>query len=158
MEELLNDDAVAFLNGETDKLPDDAQEINVDEVYTNDPENIGVSDDAQEISENKVDINNPRNINAPDNEIVLPISGIKVKMNVKKSNGHRLMQARRESGGGVEQGVFFMAKFCTFDGKEKTAFDILDLDAEDVIALEDFYIKKKNFLISIRKKSSQSQK
>lgn len=136
MEELLNDDAVAFLNGGTDKLPDDAQEINEDEVDTNAPENIQV----------------------PDDEIVLPVSGMKVKMDVTKATGHTLMQARQESGGGVEQGVFLMAKLCTFDGEEKTAFDILDLDAEDVLALEDYYIKKKTYQISIRKKLSQSQK
>ncbi|MGN1125535.1 MAG: hypothetical protein ACI4SM_05050 [Candidatus Gastranaerophilaceae bacterium] len=97
-------------------------------------------------------------VKKPDDVLILPVSGLEVKMDTTKATGHALMQARQESNGGATSGVFLIAKLATFDGEQKTGFDILDLDAEDVLALEDYYIQKKTYQILTRKKLLQSQK
>ena len=95
-------------------------------------------------------------VKKPDDVLILPVSGLEVKMDTTKATGHVLMQARQESNGGATSGVFLIAKLATFNGEQKTGFDILDLDAEDVLALEDYYIQKKTYQILTRKKLLQS--
>ena len=132
MEEQLSAEANNFLNGKINDLPSDAQEITTAE--------------AEEL-ETKAEVTNS------DDEIVLPMSGLVVRMdNIAEATGHMLMTARKECGGNARTGVFVMAKIATFNGEKKTAFDILDMDMEDVVALEDFYIKKKKILAMTRKK------
>lgn len=94
-------------------------------------------------------------VKKPDDVLILPVSGLEVKMDTTKATGHVLIQARQESNGGATSGVFVIAKLATFNGEQKTGFDILDLDAEDVLALEDYYIQKKTYQILTRKKSLQ---
>ncbi len=136
MEEQLSPQAQDFVEGKTDKLPADASDIS--------------NSEAQKLEQEKY--------KKPDEVLILPVSGIEVKMDTTKATGHLLMKARSESGGGASSGVFLMAHLCTFNGEEKTGFDILDFDAEDVLALEDYYIQKKTYQILSRKKLSQSQK
>ena len=81
----------------------------------------------------------------------LPISGKKVEMSdVKKADGHMLMKARLCADENVSAGIFILSKLCKIDDEVVTPEDILDLDMEDVVAMEDEYIslKKKSVLKS----------
>lgn len=78
-----------------------------------------------------------------ENTLVLPISQVKVKMNFDGLNGHTLIKIRKEADSEELIGTFLIAEISTFNGEKKTAFDILDMDMDDVLALESFYVKKK---------------
>ena len=86
------------------------------------------------------------------NSFKLPISGKQVEMDdVRKADGHLLMKARLLSDNGISAGIYILAELCKFDGEKFTADDILDLDMEDVVALEDFYFATKKKLILTQK-------
>ena len=82
----------------------------------------------------------------------LPISGKTVEMSdVRKADGHMLIKARMLADDVVSAGVYILSQLCKIDGKDVTAEDILDLDMEDVVALEDHYLTLKKNLISVQK-------
>lgn len=87
--------------------------------------------------------------------LTLPISGIEVKMNLNNINGHLLLKARKAADSAEAVGSFLIAEVSTFDGQKKTAFDILDMDMEDVLTLEEFFAKKKAQRNLMHKKSLQ---
>ena len=81
----------------------------------------------------------------------LPISGKTVEMSdVRKADGHMLIRARMLADDVVSAGVYILSQLCKIDGKDVTAEDILDLDMEDVVALEDQYLTLKKNLISVQ--------
>lgn len=121
-------------------------------------ENTEIKQEQSESQEQITEEIKEQEIKKPDDVLILPVSGLEVKMDTTKATGHTLMQARQESNGVATSGVFLIAKLATFNGELKTGFDILDLDAEDVLALEDYYIQKKTYQILTRKKLLQSQK
>lgn len=107
-------------------------------------ENKNITDEENKNPEQK-DINN--------NILFLPISDKKVEfIDVSKADGHMLMRARKASGGDISTGIYVMAEIITIDGEKVTAHDILDLDLEDVSAIEDKYIELKKLLRLARKK------
>ena len=74
----------------------------------------------------------------------LPISDKTVEMSdVRKADGHMLIKARMLADDVVSAGVYILSQLCKIDGQEVTAEDILDLDMEDVVALEDEYLALK---------------
>lgn len=82
----------------------------------------------------------------------LPISGKTVEMaDVKKADGHMLMKVRKLADDAANAGVYIMAELCKIDGEKVTADDILDLDLEDVVAIENEYIEQKKKLTLTQK-------
>ncbi|MBR1754016.1 hypothetical protein IJ732_04190 [bacterium] len=83
----------------------------------------------------------------------LPMSNKTVEFdNVQNADGHLLMRARMLADERVSPGVHILAALCKIDGEKVTADDILDLELEDVVALEDYYLTLKKNLSLIRKK------
>lgn len=120
MEEQLSAEAKDFLEGKTDILPSDAQEITSAEA-----------EKLEEKAENK-------------EALILPISGIKVEMDLENSTGETLRKIRKQCINDEDLlGLTMVAEVATFDGEKKTAYDILDMDMDDVLAIEEFYAKKK---------------
>lgn len=79
----------------------------------------------------------------------LPISGKTVEFDdVKKADGHLLMRARMLADERISAGVHILTALCKIDGEKISADDLLDLDMEDVVALEDKYLALKKNLIS----------
>lgn len=82
----------------------------------------------------------------------LPICGKTVEFDdVRRADGHLLMRARQLADERISAGIHILASLCKIDGEKVTADDILDLDMEDVVALEDKYLALKKNLISIPK-------
>lgn len=87
------------------------------------------------------------------NIFTLPISGKTVEMtDVKKADGHMLMKARMIADTDISAGIYILSQLCKIDGNDVTVDDILDLDMEDVVAIEDVYLKLKKKLKLTRRK------
>ncbi|MBQ9688017.1 hypothetical protein IJV79_00110 [bacterium] len=83
----------------------------------------------------------------------LPISSKTVEIeDVKKADGHMLMKARMLADSSISSGIYVLSMLCKIDGESVTAEEILDLDMEDVLAMEDEYIKLKKKLVQSRPK------
>ena len=107
-------------------------------------DNINISDE-----ENK----SPEQEDFAKNILILPMSDKKVEFNdISKADGHMLLRARKLSGGDVSTSIYILAELITIDGEKVTAHDILDLDLEDVSAIEDKYLELKKLLKLTRKK------
>lgn len=72
-----------------------------------------------------------------ENLVKLTLSnGIKVEFDANKGNGHKLMKARKASGG-FGAVIYLIAEIATFDGEKMPAEEILNFNARDIITLEE---------------------
>ena len=81
---------------------------------------------------------------AEEKTIILP-SGLTVKFNPNKINGHTLMQARKLAGvqDEISLSIYVASIACFFDEDRKTVNEILDLSMADILTLEDELLKTK---------------
>ena len=72
--------------------------------------------------------------NAQIKELTLS-NGVKVQMDLAKADGHLLMRCRKAAGG-EETVIYMISEIALFDGKKMPAPEILNMNAFDVIKLE----------------------